>query len=202
MREWSKKLEIMRKYDHSAKVYDAQYAEEQNAKIKAALSHLNLREDSLILDVGCGAGLLFEHLGDSVKLLVGLDLSSGILKEAKKRAKRFLRTALIRADADLTPFPNEIFDAVFAITLLQNMPNPPLTIQEMARVAQASAIIVVTGLKKAYSQDAFRGLLEKAGLEAQIMETDEQLRGYVALCKKRMGSDPPHVGGYRAAGSP
>jgi len=191
MREWSKKLEIMHNYDSSAKVYDAQYAEEQNAKIKAALSHSNLGEDSLVLDVGCGTGLLFEHLGNSVGLLVGLDLSSGILKEAKKRAKRFPRTALIRADADYTPFPNEIFDGVFAITLLQNMPNPPLTLQEIVRVSKASSVIVVTGLRKAYSQDAFKRLLEKAGLETHIMETNRQLRGYVALCKKRMDSDPP-----------
>ncbi|MEM2936236.1 MAG: methyltransferase domain-containing protein [Candidatus Bathyarchaeia archaeon] len=188
MREWRKKLEIIRKYDHSAKVYDAQYAEEQNAKIKVALSHLNLEEDSLVLDVGCGTGLLFEHLSDAVNLLVGLDLSSGILKEAKKRAKRFPKTALIRADADLAPFPNEIFDNVFAITLLQNMPNPLLTLQEMVRMSKASAIIVVTGLKKAYSQNVFIRLLEKAGLEAQIVEIDENLKGYVALCKKRIGT--------------
>jgi len=199
MREWSKKLAIMRNYDHSAKVYDAQYAEEQNAKIKAALSHLNLGENSLVLDIGCGTGLLFEHLGNSVKLLVGLDLSSGILKEAKKRAKRFLKTALIRADADFTPFPNETFDGVFAITLLQNMPNPPLTLQEMMRVSKASPIIVVSGLKKAYSQDAFKRLLEKAGLEAHIIETDKRLKGYVALCKKRVGSGSR---GCRDAGSP
>jgi len=198
MREWSKKLEIMRNYDSSAKIYDAQYTGEQNAKIKAALSHLNLEENSLVLDIGCGTGLLFEHLGNSVKLLVGLDLSSGILKEAKKRAKRLLKTALIRADADFTPFPNEIFDGVFAITLLQNMPNPPLTLKEMVRVSKASSIIVVTGLRKVYSQDAFKGLLEKADLEARIMETDRRLRGYVALCKKRMGSEPR---GLRAVGS-
>jgi len=186
MREWSKKLEVMRNYDSSAKVYDAQYAEEQDAKIKAALSHLNLEESSLVLDVGCGTGLLFEHLGNSVKLLMGLDLSSGILKEAKKRTKRFPRTALIRADADFAPFPNGIFDGVFAITLLQNMPNPPLTLQEIRRVSKASSIFVVTGLRKAYSHDAFKGLLEKAGLEVQIVEIDGRLRGYVALCKKRI----------------
>ena len=202
MREWNKKLEIMRNYDSSAKVYDAQYAEEQNAKIKAALSHLSLREDSLVLDVGCGTALLFEHLGNSIKLLVGLDLSSGILKEAKKRAKRFPRTALIRADADFTPFPNGTFDGVFAITLLQNMPNPSLTLQEMVRVSKASAMIVVTGLKKAYSQDAFRGLLFQAGLEADIVETDKRLKGYIALCKKRMGSDPPLQGGHRDTRNP
>jgi len=188
MMEWSKKLEIMRNYDSSAKVYDAQYAEEQNAKIKAALSHLNLEDNSLVLDVGCGTGLLFEHLGNSVKLLVGLDLSSGILKEAKKRAKRFPRTALIRADADSTPFPNGIFDGVFAVTLLQNMPNPPLTLQETVRVGKASAIIVVTGLRKVYSQGTFKGLLEKAGLKVRVVRIDAQLKGYVALCKKRIGS--------------
>lgn len=183
MAGWDKKREVMRNYDRSAAVYDAQYAEEQNAKIKAALNHLNLEEDNLILDVGCGTGLLFEHIGESVKLLVGLDISSKILEKAKRYAKRFPNVNIIRADADLMPFPKEVFDAVFAITLLQNTPNPNLTLQEMKRVGKHPSIIVVTGLRKEFSQKTFRKLLLKAGLGAFIMESGEQLKEYVAVCK-------------------
>ncbi len=181
MAEWSKKREVMRNYDSLAALYDAQYAEEQNAKIKAALNHVDLEEDSLVLDVGCGTGLLFEHVGGSIELLVGLDISLKILEKAKKRVKRFPNMTLIRADADFLPFSNDVFDEIFAITLLQNTPNPILTLNEMKRVGKRPLIIVVTGLKKDFTQKAFEGLLAKAELKASIV-AEEQLKGYVAVC--------------------
>lgn len=184
MAEWKKKRQIMRHYDRLAAVYDAQYAEEQNAKIKAALSSLNLQEDSLILDVGCGTGLLFPHVTKAVKLLTGLDLSTRILREAKKRVKQLTNVAILRADADFAPFQNETFDAVFAITLLQNTPRPPVTLQEIKRISKPQALIVATGLKKDFSRRAFAKLLSQAGLKISLMETSEQLKDYVAVCRK------------------
>jgi len=184
MTEWNKKREVMQDYDCSRAIYDAQYIEEQSAKMKTALSGMRLREDSLVLDVGCGTGLLFEHVANRAKLLVGLDFSSRMLEEAKKRTKQFSNVALIRTDADYTPFPNETFDAVFAITLLQNMPNPLSTLHEVKRVSKHQSSIAVTGLKKEFTQEAFKKLLEEAELKISTMKTNDQLKGYVAMCRK------------------
>ncbi len=184
MEEWNKKREVRRSYDFSAAVYDAQYGEEQKAKIEAALSCIYFKKSHLVLDVGCGTGLLFEHIGKSVKRLVGLDISSKILKEAKKRTRRLPKVALVCADADSMPFQNEIFDDAFAITLLQNMPNPILTLNEIKRVCKRHSIIAVTGLKKEFSLEAFAKLLAQAGLKAFAIKTNGQLKGYVAVCTK------------------
>ncbi|KPV65008.1 MAG: hypothetical protein AOA65_0582 [Candidatus Bathyarchaeota archaeon BA1] len=185
MTEWDKKREVMQHYDHSATVYDAQYSEEQKAKINAALSGMNLEGDSLVLDTGCGTGLLFDHIRNRVKLLVGIDISPRILKEAERRAKRFPTALILRADADHTPFPNETFDTVFAITLLQNMPNPQTTLHEMKRVSKNHAIIAVTGLKKEFTKEGFKKLLDAAGLKTSIIKANDQLKGHVAICRKR-----------------
>ena len=75
MSEWKKKREVMLHYDQTAASYEAQYAEEQDAKMEAALSGVYLKENSLILDVGCGTGLLFPHIADKARLLVGIDTS-------------------------------------------------------------------------------------------------------------------------------
>ena len=72
MREWKKKREVMGSYGGLATGYDALYKEEQNAKMKVILGKLKFRENSFVLDVGCGTGLLFEHVKESVRLLVGL----------------------------------------------------------------------------------------------------------------------------------
>lgn len=94
----------MRHYDQLAQIYEAQYAEEQEAKIRTALKNAKLGINELVLDFGCGTGLLFEHVADSAGLLVGIDTSLKILQEAHKRAKHLLNVVVVRADADCTPF--------------------------------------------------------------------------------------------------
>jgi len=184
MAEWSKKRGTMRHYDQSAKVYDAQYHEEQEAKIKAALTGFALEKENIILDAGCGTGLLFHYIVERGRLVVGIDISSSMLKEAKKRLNEYSNTAIIRADTDYTPFPNKTFDTVFAITLLQNTPQPHLTLNEMKRVTKQNATIVATGLKKTFSRKEFTRLLREAGLEIKVLKLDANLKEYVAICRK------------------
>jgi len=184
MSEWTKKRKVMRHYDQSAKVYDVQYLEEQEAKIRTAVDNLRLSEGSVILDAGCGTGLLFPQVAKRVKLFVGLDISAVIVKEAKKRVKEHANTALIRADVDYTPFPNQTFDVAFAVTLLQNTPKPNRTLKEMKRVTKQNATLVATGLKKAFSRKEFTRLLREAGLEIKVLKFDENLKEYIAICTK------------------
>ncbi len=182
MTEWNKKRRVMRRYDHSAPVYDRQYAEEQDAKIKAALKELKPKKNSLVLDVGCGTGLLFPYIAEDADLLVGLDFSSKILRQAMKRTRQYSNVALLRADADFLPFPDETFSVVFAITLLQNMPNPMRSLCEIKRVAKSKASVIVSGLKKEFSKEKFALLIKSVKLEISFMKADEQLKGYVAIC--------------------
>jgi len=184
MKEWKTKRKAMHHYDQLAQVYDIQYAEEQNAKIEAALNNTKPGENELVLDLGCGTGLLFEQVAKSTGLLVGTDISSKILQEAKKRVKRFPNTAILRADADYTPLQNQTFDCVFAVTLLQNMPNPLKTLQEVKRVGKSQSTIIITGLKKKFSQERFMKLLKKSGLNVSILKTNSQLKGHIAICQK------------------
>jgi ubiquinone/menaquinone biosynthesis C-methylase UbiE len=174
----------MRHYDTSAKVYDSQYYEEQESKIKAALSGFTLEKENMVLDMGCGTGLLFPYVASRVKLVVGIDVSASIIKQAKKRMNTYTNTALIRADADYAPFPNETFDIIFAITLLQNTPKQSQTIKEMKRVTKQNATMVVTGLKKAFSRKEFIRLLRDAELEIKALRLDEKLKDHVSICVK------------------
>jgi len=183
MQEWNKKNKAMHHYDQLAHVYDTQYSEEQNAKIEAALNNTKLSQNEQVLDVGCGTALLFQHAARLAKIVVGIDVSSRILQEAKKRTRQLPNTAIIRADADYAPFQNQTFDQVFATTLLQNMPNPLETLKEIRRVSKHQSTIVVTGLKKKFTQELFIRLLNKAGLEISTLEKNPQLKDYLAVCK-------------------
>ena len=104
MREWKQKRNSMQHYDRQAAIYDVQYVGEQNAKIEDILKLLKFDSNELVLDLGCGTGFLFQHINKNVGFLVGVDVSQNALKEAKKRIKNSSNIALVRADADNTPF--------------------------------------------------------------------------------------------------
>lgn len=185
MREWSQKRSVMRRYDLTAQIYDMQYAEEQAAKIESALKSLKIEKNDIVLDDGCGTGLLFNYIADKALMVVGLDISRKILAEAKRRSAKFDNVHLVLADADHKPFKDSVFSHVFAITILQNMPNPERTLTETLRVAVKEASIVVTGLKKKFPLAFFENLLRKLGLKVvEIIEGDERLKCYVAVCIK------------------
>jgi ubiquinone/menaquinone biosynthesis C-methylase UbiE len=182
MREWKEKRGTMQHYDLQAAIYNVQYLGEQDAKIEDVLTRLKLESSEVVLDLGCGTGFLFRHINNRVGLLVGVDLSQKALQEAKKHTKNLSNVALVRADADNTPFSDHTFDKVFAITLLQNMPDPTKTLSEMKRAAKPQAIFAVTGLKKKFTQENFVDLLERAQLKVVTLNTNQQLKGYVAVC--------------------
>lgn len=181
MNTWNQKRTIMQRYDLTAEMYEMRYAEEQAAKYKAALEHLQINRDSRLLDVGCGTGLLFSHIANEAQTVVGIDISSKLLRQAKERSRGFCSVHLLQADADHLPFINNHFNVVLAFTVLQNMPKPLETLNEIKRNAQQGASIVVTGLKKVFSLEAFRALMEDAGLQVIHIEDAEQLKCYVAV---------------------
>jgi len=185
MADWNKKREVMQHYDNIASVYDMQYAEEQGAKIKAVLDEINLQPDNIILDIGCGTGTLFKHIKNSTKLLIGLDISLSLLIKAKTQAKQYRNTNVIRAEADHTPFKNKTFHTIFAITLLQNMPNPAATLREIKRISKDNVTIAVTMLKKGLTKKTFTQLLENAELTICSLKTDNKLKDYTATCKTK-----------------
>lgn len=174
----------MRHYNRIARFYDAQYGNEQELKIEAVLKNLKFDRQKLVLDLGCGTGLLIAKIRDLTRHVVGLDVSKGMLKEAALNLSHLTCVHFVLADADWAPFGSGCFDAVFAITLLQNMPNQRRTVQEVKRIAQSEASIVVTGLKKNFSESVFLKLLEGEGLKAKLLKTDDRLKCHIAICEK------------------
>ena len=153
---------------------------EQKAKYEAALESVGNSDSTFVLDAGCGTGLLFDYITNRAKTIVGLDISRKTLLVAKEYAKAFSNVHLVCADVDCMPFGEKLFSHVYAMTLIQNSPNPLVTLQEIIRVSKNNVVIVVTGLKKAFSLESFRKLLQSAGLQLVSLEDADALKCYVA----------------------
>jgi ubiquinone/menaquinone biosynthesis C-methylase UbiE len=163
-------------------MYDARYAEEQEAKYHSALA--SIETSGLILDVGCGTGLLFRHIASKAKDVVGVDVSKSLLLHAKARAHKSQNVDLVQADADHLPFKNNKFNTVFAFTVLQNMPKPLETMMEIHRTAAFSAYVVITGLKKIFSTKVFMMMLHDSGFRPVSLKNEEKLTCYLAFGRK------------------
>ena len=131
--------------------------------------------------MGCGSGLLFNHIVSKANLVVGIDISHKLVLKAKEQAISFGNAFVVQADADHLPFANGFFDFVFSFTVLQNMPKPSQTLNELKRVTKAGGKAAVTGLKKAFPLNVFMDVLESAGLKVVSFVDNEYLNCYVAM---------------------
>ncbi len=155
-----KKREIRRRYNHTAYVYNKRYQAIQRKKYEALLPFLT--DARSVLDVGCGTGMLMKLLARKACFVVGVDFSLRMLRMASDSVKV---ANLVQADADYLPFPDQTFDAVVSVTLLQNMPDPGGTIKEFVRVLKRSGTLIVTTLRHKHSPEQLRDWVTSTNLK-------------------------------------
>ena len=154
------KREVKANYDElGGGLYDLRYGEEQNRKYDAALLMSRPRGDDILLDDGCGTGMLMAKMDPPT---VGLDLTPSLLKAARLKLREDHH--LVLGDAEHLPIRDGVFDGVYAITLIQNTPEKIQAITEMSRVARRSGRVLVTALKAVYDRDFLIDLVEDVGL--------------------------------------
>jgi 2-polyprenyl-3-methyl-5-hydroxy-6-metoxy-1,4-benzoquinol methylase len=101
-------------------------------------------EPGSLLDIGCGEGVLThrwaERLGD--RRVVGIDLEDTKLRGewAKRTAPNLEYRAMAAEDL---PFDDGEFDVVTAIEVLEHLPDPAHTLDEMARCAKRHLLVSV-----------------------------------------------------------
>lgn len=175
----------MAHYNTMAPSYDVRYGEEQSIKQEVALQTLGNLSGEIILDEGCGTGLLFPKIAGYNTSIVGVDLSRRMLKRAVERFRPLKNVHLICCDADFLPLGENLFDCLFSFTLLQNMPMPKTTLEEAVRVVKEASTLVFTVQKRSFSEDEFLKLLRKAGMLV-VRFFEEGLKDYVAICRTRV----------------
>lgn len=180
---WEAKRRVRRRYDASCQVYDELYSDEQELKYSVALRMLEVGPGDSALDNGCGSGILAATLTRRGSFVVGADLSPGLLMIGRRALWRPM-PSFVCCDSDCLPFTDEAFDKVFAITLLQNVPNPLRTIGEMRRVTKPHGRLLITFLKKGFTFEGAEGLLKEAGLKVTSALSQDSLKDYVFLCAK------------------
>jgi ubiquinone/menaquinone biosynthesis C-methylase UbiE len=139
-------------YDRGATTYDGvkKFDAVDDARFLALPLVRRLRgiERPLVLDVATGTGRLPLALLRNLEFegtIVGLDISKGMLEEARRKAARYRdRVYWLWKDASDLPFADDCFDAVTCLEALEFVPEPGGALREMARVLRPGGTLLVT----------------------------------------------------------
>jgi ubiquinone/menaquinone biosynthesis C-methylase UbiE len=115
-----------------------------------------------VLDDGCGNGFFLEHArgrGGAATRWVGLDVSTGMLRHARRRLGD--AAELVRGDACRLPFADATFDVVYARGLLHHLPDPPAGAREVARVLKPGGVLVTLDPNRSVVSDLPRRLANR-----------------------------------------
>ena len=119
-------IESSEEYVKTAKVAAAAWHVEE--KLRQFVGEHGL-QDKKALDVGAGRGYLQDVVGD----YTGLDISP--------TASRFFHKPFVLGSATALPFPDNHFDIVWSIWVLEHIPNPEQALNEMRRVVKDGGYI-------------------------------------------------------------
>jgi ubiquinone/menaquinone biosynthesis C-methylase UbiE len=104
---------------------------------EALLPWLNRGET--VLDVGVGTGIVAGTLAASGVPVLGVDLSMGMLTQARDR----LPGAVTQSDAQALPFSNGSFVAVIFVWSLHHVGGPIIALREARRVVRHGGRVIV-----------------------------------------------------------
>ena len=101
---------------------------------------LQISNDSVILDMGCGTGNYTYAIQKVAKRVVGIDLSEGMLAKA---STKYPSLEFICGDVTSIPFSSGIFDGAFAIQVLHHVKEKLLFLKEAFRILRIGASIAL-----------------------------------------------------------
>ncbi|MEM1579307.1 MAG: methyltransferase domain-containing protein [Archaeoglobaceae archaeon] len=108
---------------------------------KRVVDMAELKENSKVLEVGCGTGFTTEEIAKRTeeRNIFCVDITP----EQIKRAKKKLNANFVLGDAENLPFKDKSFDSAISAGSIEYWPDPFKGIVEMARVTKSGGKIVI-----------------------------------------------------------
>ncbi len=165
-------------YSAAAKGYDELYGEEQKIKHRIIKESLGIKNNDLLLDVGCGTGT-FSTFNCKV---IGIDPSMESLRQNKKSNKRTNANSInnkILAIAENLPFKDNVFDKVISVTSMHNFGDIQKGVNEIIRVGKKDFAFSI--LKKSRKFKRIEKIIEKNFDIDKIIDAEKD---WVFVCSK------------------
>jgi len=140
---WQTRENIAKTFGLASQSYDVS-ARLQRFSGKHLMPWLPKKSDLTVLDLGSGTGFFTDLLAGNYQQVIGLDISTNMLRFAKsKRNKNIL---WIEADAHKIPLADESVDLIYSNLVIQWFNPLNVAINEMLRVLKPGGLIIFTTL--------------------------------------------------------
>lgn len=118
---------------------------QQYAMRRTFLQEVPFPQDSRVLDVGCGTGVLTRLLArwPNVASVIGVDPAPALLEKARAAAADMPEVSFREGDGRSLPFDSATFDVVTSDSMLSHVPGPERAIEEAFRVLRAGGCLAV-----------------------------------------------------------
>jgi ubiquinone/menaquinone biosynthesis C-methylase UbiE len=134
--EWYQADDVAEEYDEKRFSKGGRLIDRREKQ--AVLDALGPVEDKKVLEIACGTGRFTAMLAERGADIIGLDISGPMLQQGRERAQAAgVADSLeyMRGDAGRLPFPDDHFDAVFAMRFFHLADTPEDFLAEMRRVS-------------------------------------------------------------------
>jgi ubiquinone/menaquinone biosynthesis C-methylase UbiE len=136
-KEWYKADDVAEEYDSKRFSRGGRLIDRREKE--AVLGALSPVEGKRVLEIACGTGRFTVMLAERGADVVGLDISRAMLAQGREKARDAGvgdRISFLLGDAARLPFPDDHFDAVFAMRFFHLADTPAKFLTEMARVSK------------------------------------------------------------------
>jgi ubiquinone/menaquinone biosynthesis C-methylase UbiE len=138
------KVAARRWFDRRARSYEGGATSRWRDPVqRTSLAALDLTNDDLLLDVGCGTGAASRAASAATRLVVGVDLSAEMIRRAAELASGVENVRFLIADSEQLPFEDGAFTAVLCSNSFHHYPDPSRAVREMARVLASDGRLVI-----------------------------------------------------------
>ncbi|MHA1822767.1 MAG: class I SAM-dependent methyltransferase [Promethearchaeota archaeon] len=127
------------------------HAKKNLEDIEELFRTIDLSRISNVLEIGCGVGIVSEHLNNKYNMnVVGTDVDPKQIKIAKTFNKENENLKYIKVDATELPFENDTFDLNLSLWVSHHIGDWHKVLEELKRVLKPKSKIIIFDL--AYSQ--------------------------------------------------
>jgi ubiquinone/menaquinone biosynthesis C-methylase UbiE len=141
---------VRKHFDREASGYAEAYERDSNSGYSFRIRKRRVLElfdqpGGAVLDVGCGPGVVVEELVTERGCeFWGVDVSAEMIARAKERYSSEARIHFAVGNVERLDFPDQSFDAVLSMGVLEYLVDPSRAVEEMYRVLKLGGTLIVT----------------------------------------------------------
>lgn len=132
-------------FERAAATYDANAVlqREIGARLLERLDLIKMQPDT-VLDIGCGTGMISEHLLKRYKKarVIGVDLALNMVKKTRQRGGWFRKPQGVCADAARLPFQPQCTDMLISNLMLQWCNDLPAVFSDWVQVLKPNGLLM------------------------------------------------------------